>query len=75
MKCKRLYVFKIKKFYWNGVFRDYKNLWLIIEDIQLYEYCDVIINEIDETNFSSVEIVDLRNNKGRYDDLLIVVKK
>jgi len=48
---------------------------LIIEDIQSYDYCDVIINEIDKTSFNSVEIVDLRNNKNRYDDLLIVVKK
>lgn len=48
---------------------------LIIEDIQKYEYCEIIINEINKANFNSVEIVDLRKNKGRYDDLLIVVKK
>ena len=48
---------------------------LIIEDIQKYEYCDIIINEINKEEFKSVEIVDLRNNKNRYDDILIVVKK
>lgn len=48
---------------------------LIIEDIQDYSHCDIIINQINKELFSSVEIVDLRKNKNRYDDLLIVVKK
>jgi len=48
---------------------------LIIEDIQNYDYCETIINEIDKKDFNSIEIVDLRNNKNRYDDILIVVKK
>jgi cephalosporin hydroxylase len=48
---------------------------LIIEDVQDYTHCDIIINEIDTNNFKSVEIVDLRKNKNRYDDILIVVKK
>ena len=48
---------------------------LIIEDIQKYEYCDIIINSIDKNDFESVEIVDLRPNKNRYDDILIVLKK
>jgi len=48
---------------------------LIIEDIQNYEYCDKIIESLDKSKINSVEIVDLRNNKNRYDDILIVVKK
>ena len=48
---------------------------LIIEDIQNYEYCDIIMNQIDKDLYSSVEVIDLRNNKNRYDDILIVIKK
>lgn len=48
---------------------------LIIEDIQNYDYCDIIINQLDKESYSSVEIIDLRENKNRYDDILIVVKK
>jgi cephalosporin hydroxylase len=48
---------------------------LIIEDIQDYEHCGVIINEINKNDFKSIEIIDLRKNKNRYDDILIVVKK
>ena len=48
---------------------------LIIEDIQNYEYCEIIMNQIDKDLYSNVEIIDLRGNKGRYDDILIVVKK
>lgn len=48
---------------------------LIIEDVQNYEYCEIIMNQIDKNLYSSVEVIDLRNNKNRYDDILIVVKK
>lgn len=48
---------------------------LVIEDIQKYEYCDMILNQINKEEFKSVEVVDLRKNKNRYDDLLIVLKK
>jgi cephalosporin hydroxylase len=48
---------------------------LIIEDIQKYEDCDILIKQIDKTHFKSVEVIDLRNNKNRYDDILVVVKK
>lgn len=48
---------------------------LVIEDIQKYEFCDTIVNHINKEDFESVEVVDLRKNKNRYDDILIVVKK
>jgi hypothetical protein len=48
---------------------------LIIEDIQNYEYCEIIMNQIDKNLYSSVEVIDLRKNKNRYDDILIVIKK
>lgn len=48
---------------------------LVIEDIQHFEYCDKILNEINKEDFKSVEVIDLREHKNRYDDVLIVVKK
>jgi SAM-dependent methyltransferase len=48
---------------------------LIIEDIQRYEYCEQLISTPLDINFSSLDIVDLRHVKNRYDDLLIVLKK
>jgi SAM-dependent methyltransferase len=48
---------------------------LIIEDIQDYDYCETIINNINKEDFKSVEIIDLRKHKNRSDDILIVVKK
>jgi cephalosporin hydroxylase len=48
---------------------------LIIEDIQQYDDCKLIIESIGEIPHKSCEIVDLRGIKGRYDDILIVVKK
>jgi hypothetical protein len=47
---------------------------LIIEDIQNYGDVDIIINSIGNIPHKSCELVDLRGVKGRYDDLLIVVK-
>jgi cephalosporin hydroxylase len=48
---------------------------LVIEDIQNYDYCDLIISQINDNDYTSVEVVDLRSNKNRYDDILIIVKK
>jgi len=48
---------------------------LIIEDIQNYNDCDIIIKEIEKSDFEKVEVVDLRSQKNRYYDILIVVKK
>ena len=48
---------------------------LVIEDIQNYDYCDIIINQINGNLYKSVEVVDLRSNKNRYDDIIIIVKK
>jgi SAM-dependent methyltransferase len=48
---------------------------LILEDIQSFDYCKQIIESIDKNSFKSYEIVDLRQIKNRYDDLLIYIKK
>lgn len=48
---------------------------LIIEDIQNFEYGKTLIDSIGDLEHKSIEFVDLRHIKNRYDDLLIVVKK
>jgi cephalosporin hydroxylase len=48
---------------------------LVIEDIQRREDCDLIINSITDVPHESVELRDVRHVKGRYDDLMIIVKK
>lgn len=50
-----------------------KNGILIIEDIQKEEYIDIIKSKIPE-NYE-VNIIDLRNVKNRYDDILFIIKK
>jgi hypothetical protein len=48
---------------------------LVIEDIQKFEYCDVLLSLELDFEYESLEVVDLRENKNRYDDLLVVLKK
>jgi predicted O-methyltransferase YrrM len=48
---------------------------LVIEDIQRVEYIDMLLSTKLETEYESLELVDLRHIKNRYDDLLIVLKK
>jgi hypothetical protein len=48
---------------------------LIIEDVQNFDHIKIIMDSIGETFHTSMEFVDLRHVKNRYDDLLIVIKK
>jgi len=48
---------------------------LIIEDIQKYDDCKLIMESIGDIPHKSCELIDLRHIRNRYDDLLIVVKK
>lgn len=48
---------------------------LVIEDIQQFEYCDILLSMKLDFEYESLEVVDLRENKNRYDDLLVVLKK
>lgn len=48
---------------------------LIIEDIQRFEDGKILIDSIGDLEHKSIEFIDLRHIKNRYDDLLIVVKK
>ena len=46
---------------------------MVIEDIQNIEFCEAITYNLPE-KFSS-EVIDLRENKGRFDDILISIKR
>lgn len=48
---------------------------LVIEDIQKFKYCDVLLSLELDFEYESLEVVDLRENKNIYDDLLVVLKK
>jgi cephalosporin hydroxylase len=48
---------------------------LIIEDIQDYSYIDTLMTSVKEGDYSTLEFYDLRDIKGRYDDLIIVLTK
>ena len=70
LKSIELYLPKLKK---NGLF--------IIEDIQSIEHFDSLINKsreicdlIDNQINYSVECIDLRDKKGRWDDLIFLVR-
>jgi cephalosporin hydroxylase len=60
--------------------RDYSQLLsengiLILEDVQDYEWFDSLIEHTPDDLKKYIEIYDLRQNKGRYDDLVFVIKK
>lgn len=48
---------------------------LIIEDVQGMNWVPDIINSFPENLRSNVEVIDLRSNKNRYDDILIILDK
>ena len=59
---------------------NYKNLLkpngiLVIEDIQSIEILGILLKNIDLTPEYDMRIYDRRNIKGRYDDIIIVIKK
>jgi hypothetical protein len=48
---------------------------LVIEDIQDWEWIDVLKNEVPEHLKEFVKVYDLRVNKGRYDDIVFTIDK
>lgn len=55
-----------KKLNSNGV--------IVLEDIQSYDWIDLLIEATPEPYKSKIQVRDLRNVKGRYDDLAIVIE-
>lgn len=48
---------------------------MIIEDIKDPSWCDVLISSIPDGIDGEVIIRDLRSKKGRYDDIMLILKK
>jgi len=50
---------------------------LIIEDVQSFDWMSILVSTFQETKKENDEydIIDLRDTKGRYDDLLFVVRR
>ena len=48
---------------------------LIIEDIQSIDYCDELFDTVPDELKQYVQIYDLRNAKGQYDDILFMINK
>ena len=48
---------------------------LIIEDIQSWDWIDILKNEIPENLKNFVNVYDLRLNKNRYDDIVLTIDK
>lgn len=48
---------------------------LIIEDVQKWEWIDILTNTVPESLKQYVKVYDLRANKGRYDDIVFTIDK
>ena len=48
---------------------------LIIEDIQAWEWIDILKKEVPENLKQFIKIYDLRQNKNRYDDIVFTIDK
>lgn len=48
---------------------------LIIEDVQHYEWLEILTNNVPEDLKQYIQTYDLRSNKNRYDDIVFVINK
>lgn len=48
---------------------------LIIEDVQSWDWIDILINEVPENLTQFIKVYDLRENKNRYDDIVFTIDK
>lgn len=48
---------------------------LIIEDVQSWDWIDILKNEVPENLKRFIKIYDLRQNKNRYDDIVFTIDK
>jgi hypothetical protein len=48
---------------------------LIIEDVQSWDWIDILKNEVSEHLKQYIKVYDLRENKGRYDDIVFTIDK
>ena len=48
---------------------------LIVEDVQSFDWVDILKNEVPEDMKKFIKIYDLRQNKNRYDDIVFTIDK
>ena len=48
---------------------------LVIEDVQSWDWIDILTNEVPEHLKQFIKIYDLRPNKNRYDDIVFTINK
>lgn len=48
---------------------------LIIEDVQSWDWIDILKNEVPDYLKPFIKIYDLRSNKNRYDDIVFTIDK
>lgn len=48
---------------------------LIIEDVQSWDWIDILKNEVPENLKPFIKVYDLRSNKNRYDDIVFTIDK
>lgn len=48
---------------------------LIIEDVQYWEWIEILKNEVPEHLKKFIKVYDLRENKNRYDDIVFTIDK
>jgi hypothetical protein len=48
---------------------------LIIEDVQSWEWIDILKNEVPDSLKKYIKVYDLRPNKNRYDDIVLTIDK
>lgn len=48
---------------------------LIIEDVQSWDWIDILKNEVPENLRQFIKVYDLRQNKNRYDDIVFTIDK
>ena len=48
---------------------------LIIEDVQSWDWIDILKNEVPENLKKYIKVYDLRTNKNRYDDIVFTIEK
>jgi precorrin-6B methylase 2 len=64
IQCIRLYLDKVND---GGI--------LVIEDVQDVEWFDILKDNVPEKYQNGIECIDIRENMGRWDDLLFVIRK
>ncbi len=48
---------------------------LIIEDVQSWDWIDILKNSVPEHLKPFIKVYDLRSNKNRYDDIVFTIDK